>query len=239
MFEVYCHTSPSGKRYVGWTSKGWRERWQRHRHLAGHGSMLPFHCAIRKYGADSFKHELLAVTDTEAGAHASEQCWIAARKTIAPGGYNATAGGEGVACPAPEVVAKMRAANIGKKASPETRAKMVAARTGRRRTPEFCERMRLLNTGRRHTEESKAKISAAKVGGKHTAEHCAKISASTRGIKRKPRTAEHTANQRATTLGRKLPPRTSEHSAAIRVGHARRKFKLAAKAAWLAAERAF
>lgn len=68
MIDVYCHTSPSGKRYVGYSKHGMAERWRQHVEaaLAGGGYLL--HRAIRKYGADAFRHELLEQSDTEAGA---------------------------------------------------------------------------------------------------------------------------------------------------------------------------
>lgn len=55
-YTVYCHTSPSGKKYVGITSTSPEKRWSR-----GNGYKKNFHFwrAIQLYGWDSFTHEIL------------------------------------------------------------------------------------------------------------------------------------------------------------------------------------
>lgn len=173
LIDVYCHTSPSGKHYVGYSKLGMAARWRRHVEFARAGSQLLLHRAIRAHGETSFRHELLEQCDTEAGAKRAEQRWIASRSTMAPRGYNATAGGEGMS-PCPEVSAKLSAswpderraatselttqrnqgnthgrANRGSKRSAETRALMAEKARGHARhvTP--------------HTNESKAKMAAA------------------------------------------------------------------------------
>lgn len=174
-FEVYCHTSPSGKRYVGYSGDGMAQRWREHIQETMLGGDRLIHRAIRKYGADSFKHELLAVCDTDAGARVTERQWIASRGTLAPAGYNATGGGEG-ACVSEYLRAKMRAAW-----TPDMRAAKSAlvskrnpgnaygrANLGKRRTPEQRARMseaqRAVGFARHtqpHTAEAKAKIGDA------------------------------------------------------------------------------
>lgn len=93
-FEVYRHTAPNGKSYVGVTSVGTDARWREHVAASGEGR-LPFHRAIKKHGAVSFRHDVLEVMTTDAGAKRAEQLWIATLGTFVPGGYNATIGGEG------------------------------------------------------------------------------------------------------------------------------------------------
>ncbi len=195
MFEVYCHTSPSGKRYVGYSRDGMAKRWREHCEESRAGSDRLVCRAIRKYGADSFKHELLAVTDTEAGAHASKRYWIVAWKTLAPGGYNATMGGDGGER-SEVVLEKLRAAwardpdrkarasvdlsernkgnsyataGIGRKWSVESRARR-------------SEAMRGVKQGRR-SELGRANLAAAakNKGYSHSPETIAKMSAARRG----------------------------------------------------------
>ncbi len=59
---IYKYTSPSGKCYIGQTVQG-DLRKQQHRYNAFNenyiGYKLPFYCAIRKYGFDSFQYEVL------------------------------------------------------------------------------------------------------------------------------------------------------------------------------------
>jgi group I intron endonuclease len=118
-FEVYRHTSPSGKSYVGWTGHGTAARWREHVKAAVEGSPFPLHRAIRKHGADAFSHETLEVMTTEAGAKRAEQLWIAELGTFGATGYNATRGGDGT---------KGRTYRH----SPETRAKIAASSRGPR-----------------------------------------------------------------------------------------------------------
>jgi len=171
MFEVYCHTSPSGKRYVGYSGRrgGMAERWREHAQESDAGSDRLICRAIRKYGADSFRHELLTVCDTEAGAHTAERYWIAARATLAPAGYNATPGGDGNSSTrSPETCARISAAKRGVKQHPLSeshRAKISASWT-----PE-----------RRAARSIKSKANQTGVGRSLSAEHRARIGAAHRG----------------------------------------------------------
>lgn len=58
---LYRHTSPSGKVYVGITSKSVNKRWDGGR---GYKTCIYFYNAILKYGWDNIKHEIL-FTDLE------------------------------------------------------------------------------------------------------------------------------------------------------------------------------
>lgn len=192
MFDVYCHTSPSGKRYVGFSSQGIDARWRDHvkvARAAPKGKTHALHHAIRKYGADAFTHEVLERTTTEAGAQHAEQLWIAQLGTFGAGGYNLTIGGEGSAgrVVSSEVRAKLSASVRGFTHTPEAREKISAAQRGR------PSGMR----GRKHTEESREKIAAfnrgrpataGMTGRKHSAETLAKMSAT--HSERKPVSAE-------------------------------------------------
>jgi group I intron endonuclease len=184
MFDVYCHTSPSGKRYVGQSRGGMSARWREHVQEAASGADRLLCRAIRKYGADAFRHEVLEQCDTQAGAYAAERRWISQRGTLAPAGYNMTTGGDGCPGGCAEVSAKRRAAW-----TPERRQRFGAltsarnrASAGKTRSPEFC-----------------AKVSAALRGNKYcvgrvyTAEEREKRSAATRGKARGPISDAHRA----------------------------------------------
>lgn len=198
MFEVYCITSPSGKRYVGFTSIGSDRRWSAHVKDAKSGSVCPLHHAIRKYGPEAFTRSLLERMTTEAGAKRAEQLWIKELGTFG-GGYNATLGGEGTfgCAKSPETRAKIGAAGIGRKHSPDARARIAAAQRGKKRSPETRARMsegarnvsletraRRAEAGRRrkHSPETLAKMSKSKRGKKLSPEHRAKIAEACREV---------------------------------------------------------
>ena len=68
-YTVYMHTSPSGKVYIGITSRGVEQRWG----YNGYGYYgQPFFSAILKYGWDNIKHEILYTNLTKAEAEEKE-----------------------------------------------------------------------------------------------------------------------------------------------------------------------
>jgi group I intron endonuclease len=94
MFTIYQVTNTvNGKRYVGFTSQNPPlNRWTDHKRNAKNGSMTHLHCAIRKYGFESFLWSVLEEgLETEVGQNAREPYWIS---VINPE-YNKTRGGEG------------------------------------------------------------------------------------------------------------------------------------------------
>jgi group I intron endonuclease len=202
VIDIYCHTSPSGKHYVGVAARGWRKRWAAHVKAATSGSPVLFHRAIRKYGADRFRTEVLAQCETLAEAAALERFWVAEKRTQAPYGYNLTAGGGGMLQPSQTTRDRMRAAALARRgtASEETRAKISAA-----------------VRGRQVSEETRAKKRAAALGRKHSPETCARIRAAKSQISEETR-----AKLRAANTGRKMPPRSPEHSAKIAAANSRR-----------------
>jgi group I intron endonuclease len=83
----------NGKAYIGQTSGTIEARFNQHRSKADNGSKHLLHAAIRKYGADSFTTECLAVAHTEDEGYDLEKKFIADQKTHGLG-YNMTGGGE-------------------------------------------------------------------------------------------------------------------------------------------------
>ena len=89
-YIVYMHTTPSGKRYIGITSKLPCQRWSR----GNHYKTQMFGRAVEKYGWDNIKHEILYTGLTEEEAKAKEIELIAEyRTTEYEYGYNLTQGG--------------------------------------------------------------------------------------------------------------------------------------------------
>lgn len=99
MYTIYKHTNTvTGKAYIGYTSLTMEERWKQHVKLAFQpskkDSCIKLWRAIRKYGVDSWDHEILTYMDTEQQAHELEISLIESHNTFKKG-YNTTRGGEG------------------------------------------------------------------------------------------------------------------------------------------------
>lgn len=94
---LYKLTSPSGKSYIGITSKTFDERWSKHvEHSLGKRDNGALYGAMRKYGIDSFTKEVLSYSDDWSELCRMEITAIAQHSTLAPNGYNISSGGDGV-----------------------------------------------------------------------------------------------------------------------------------------------
>jgi group I intron endonuclease len=143
MWYLYTITNQvNGKQYVGISSN------LAHRficHKSGNGSQLVYQ-AIKKYGLENLRFDVLC-EGCEEDIKQLEVTLIAERKTMAPGGYNLTEGGEG---------------SRGWKHSAETRKDMSEFRTGERNGM----------YGRKHSKETKEKIAEKAKGRKMPDEFC-------------------------------------------------------------------
>jgi len=175
-YLVYIHTSPSDKKYVGLTHCTTAKRWN-----CGNGykDSPHFLSAIRKYGWDSFSHEVVVKNLTLAEAASLEIMLIEFYETTnSEFGYNCSSGGE--------------SGGAGCVISDGTRAKISAAMKGRTLTAEHCAAISAARKGKTFTPEHRAAMSAALkgnqrgLGHKHTVEARAKMG--------KPQSAEHRAN---------------------------------------------
>lgn len=142
--SVYIHTNNvNGKVYIGITSRDPFVRWAN-----GHGYKHSgrFDKAIKKYGWDSFKHEVVISGISQEDAYAWEKALIAMYdSTNRKKGYNVSEGGEG------------RCGEVSKK------TKKILSRIGHTKTG-------ALNNfyGRKHSEKSKEKMSIAKHNNPNT-----------------------------------------------------------------------
>lgn len=144
MWSVYMHTSPSGKVYIGITSKDpikrWSNRWGYLNKKNGKYIQSLFANAILKYGWDNIKHEVLYINLSKEEACNKEIELIKKYKEKGLS-YNLTDGGEGY---------------LGYKASIETREKISNSLKGK---PSKLK-------GTKRSEHTKLKISmAAKIRG--------------------------------------------------------------------------
>lgn len=90
-YYVYRHISPNGKSYIGITKQNPDRRFQ---NGMGYATQKPFYHAIKKYGWESFTHEILEEGLTEKEACEKEAYYISnVYDSITPHGYNSREGG--------------------------------------------------------------------------------------------------------------------------------------------------
>ena len=91
-YSVYCHISPSNKKYVGISCNS-EKRWNKGK---GYIKNYLFYRAIKKYGWDNFKHEILYSNLTLEEAGKIERQLIDEWHLLNPKfGYNLREGGNG------------------------------------------------------------------------------------------------------------------------------------------------
>lgn len=95
-YKIYLITNIiNGKKYVGQTKTNPpHKRWNSHINDSENGSLLPIHCAIRKYGAENFEFLVIEDWNTKEEINDAEVWWIkildAANREF---GYNIKYGG--------------------------------------------------------------------------------------------------------------------------------------------------
>lgn len=128
MGVLYKLTSPSGKSYIGISSKDLDARWRKHvEHALGKRDAGALYAALRKYGPDTFTREVLVEEEDWELLCNLERDAIKAHGTLSPGGYNMTIGGEGtVGVPlSDEARAAISVAQRARFARPEEKAKLL------------------------------------------------------------------------------------------------------------------
>lgn len=157
-YIVYMHTTPSGKRYIGITAQTVEKRWQNGFGYA-YGENDYFFNAIKKYGWDNIKHEILFTGLTKSEAEGKEIELIAKYNTTSRDcGYNRETGG--YACPKHTDESKRKMSEVQKeiwKNSPERKVKMAEYRRGKSLSEETKQKLRQANLGKKQSEETIAK----------------------------------------------------------------------------------
>lgn len=151
--------------YIGKTINQISDRFKRHCYLAAFGSDTYLHRAIRKYGQDNFKVELIEKYSSLELLNEGERHWIL---NLNPN-YNMTSGGDG------------GDTSLSKKYKEymKIRSEMITGELN----PFY---------GKRHTEESKQKISKAKLGAVMSDETKQKLSKANTGKKMSRESIEKT-----------------------------------------------
>ena len=171
--------------------------------------------AVKKYGKENFKKEILLYAKNEVALNFFERSLVTPEFCELNTNYNLKEGGVH-GRHSKETIAKLSAAHKGKKLSAEhiakreetkrkngtnkpsleTKTKMSIARKGRKTTAETIARISAAHKGKKLSVEHIAKREETKRKNgtnKHNPETIAKISATLKGIKRPPRTLEHIA----------------------------------------------
>ena len=160
-FTVYKHTAPNGKVYIGITSQeNVNRRWQ---YGYGYRSQELFARAIKKYGWNAFKHEILYKGLTKEEAERIEISLIAELKANDPAhGYNIENGGNVLGSHSEETKRKISEAQKGAKNHMYGKPSPFK---GCKRSPEEVEKNRIAHLGQpsvwkgKHLpEETKAKL---------------------------------------------------------------------------------
>jgi hypothetical protein len=145
----------------------------------GSGKALKF--AIKKYGRDKFKKEILLFARNEKALNILEMMAVTPEFCALKSNYNLKEGGNS-GRPNPEIREKMRQKklgannpNYGKPKTEEWIAKVREANTGKKRSQEARLKISLACLGRRHTEEAKRKIGEASSALIRTAGHKKRI----------------------------------------------------------------
>lgn len=158
-YKVYKHTSPNGKVYIGITCQKLSRRFMNGK---GYKQCPRMANAIKKYGWNNFKHEVLFDGLTKAEAEEIEIELIKKYKSNdSKYGYNIENGGNTSGTHSEETKQKISEANKGRTFSEESILKMQAAHRGKQMGKEnpFY--------GRKHTEECKKQHSEFMKGNQY------------------------------------------------------------------------
>lgn len=155
---VYRHVTPNGKMYVGITGQQPERRWN---NGDGYINNQYFTHAIKKYGWDNIKHEVLLTELTQDEAEFAEKLFIEYwNLTSRLHGYNLESGGHGGAQHSDETKHKISIATSGKNNpmygkhhTNKTKRMISTSRKGK-----CCGESNPMY-GKRHTDEAKRKMS--------------------------------------------------------------------------------
>lgn len=188
-YTVYKYTTPSGKIYIGITSKKPLKRWNGGR---GYLNNEYFMRAIQKYGWKNIEHEILFADLTKEEAEQKEiELIFQYRSDEKEFGYNIQHGGSSVGKHSDETKKKIGTANKGR--HPWT--------YGNHHSDETRKKLSEYHKGSHLSEETKQKISKALSGRKQDADVARKRAESNRG---KKRTEEQRERISASLKGRKV-----------------------------------
>lgn len=159
---VYMHTFPNGKVYIGQTMQNPEYRFQNGR---GYKGCRYVYSAIKKYGWDNIKHEILIDDLTSEEADYWEEYYITAYQSNTKAkGYNLRTGGTSGYKYTDEARKKMSDAQTGRKKSEQTKKRhseaLLKYYSKYTVSEETRQKLREANTGKSHPLSEKAKEKA-------------------------------------------------------------------------------
>lgn len=138
------------------------------------GSGVVLRDAVKKYGKENFKKEVLDTDININNICEREIFWIKEIGCKAPNGYNLTDGGDGLLNVTDEVKKKLSEkrkllvgelhSNFGMKYSDETKRRMREAQLGKKSSPEHCLNMSKALKGLKRSEETRKNMSEGQMG---------------------------------------------------------------------------
>ena len=163
IYMIICLVT--SKAYIGQTKGRIETRVKKHLEGKTPGCRA-LHSAIKKYGKENFKWEILHENVIPELLGTLEKQEIAKYNTMSPHGYNLTEGAEDGSQSEETIqrrteTLKANPPMLGKKHTPESRAKMSKSRTGSKRTSATRERMSDAAKGHLVSGETRQKISKA------------------------------------------------------------------------------
>jgi group I intron endonuclease len=166
LYIVYMHTTPSDKKYIGITKNKPNRRWV---NGFGYHNNILFYRAIKKYGWDNIKSEILYQGLIKSEAEQREIELISQHKTNNPTyGYNVANGGNTIGTMSQGTKDKISKAKKGKTHnSSETRKKMSMAKIGKPLPKDVVEKMRVSRTGKKRTQETRERMRLAQIGNRN------------------------------------------------------------------------
>lgn len=163
-YSVYKHTFPNSKVYIGITFRNPLVRWGNGNNYSNNQYMTN---AIKKYGWNNIKHEILFSNLTKEKAEKLEIELIALYKSSKPKyGYNITNGGKHNGMFSEQTIEKMRKAQLGKHLSKETKNKISKSNKGKYVSKETIEKIKKTKKDKGCSELSrfKCKLNGIKNG---------------------------------------------------------------------------
>jgi len=167
IYLIYKFTNKiNGKSYVGFTCRGIELRKYEHIYLSTTDSEFKFHQAIRKYGIDNFKVEILEEGITSLPEVNCREIYHIKQFDTYKNGYNMTIGG-GYRCDyilSDASREKMRQAKLGVKQSIESKRKKSVALSGVPKSKEHIINAGNGNRGLKRTKEACENMSKSRLG---------------------------------------------------------------------------
>ena len=158
-YKIYCHTTPSGKRYIGITKQDLSKRFGKNGEK--YKRCTAFWKAIEKYGWDNITHEVIDVAVSLKEANEKEKFYIENFKTNKKEhGYNCTIGGDGVSGWKPTEEQRLKNSNSKKEMwnNPKIRKNLTKERKLRGNSKKEKERLSKMSKSNWENPEVRSKL---------------------------------------------------------------------------------